>query len=120
MLERLAKDVCGEITDKPFLFVDNQSAINLIKNPQYHCRTKHIDIKYKFVRDKHYEKFFELNYINTKEPEADILTKALERKSFEGLRSMIGLKSLSEAKWLMFNIWLRLFMYVFRVSNYFV
>lgn len=34
-LDRLVKDICGKIVNKPRLFVDNQSAINLIKNPQY-------------------------------------------------------------------------------------
>lgn len=38
--------------NKPNLFVDNQSAIRLIKNPEFHKRTKHIDIKFHFVRQK--------------------------------------------------------------------
>ncbi|GBM58786.1 Retrovirus-related Pol polyprotein from transposon TNT 1-94 [Araneus ventricosus] len=41
---------------------DNQSTIRLIKNPQFHNQTKHIDVQYKFVRDKHQNKELNLQY----------------------------------------------------------
>lgn len=34
------------------IFVDNKSAIRLVKNPEYHKRTKHIDVRYYYVREK--------------------------------------------------------------------
>ena len=45
------------------LYVDNLSAIKLIKNPEFHRRSKHIDIRYHFIRDKFKEKKFLLQHI---------------------------------------------------------
>lgn len=74
---------------KPILYVDNQSAIKLIKNPEYHKRTKHIDIKYHFIRHHYINKLFDLQYINTENQIADILTKPLCKNSFGRLRDII-------------------------------
>ncbi|CAG4933546.1 unnamed protein product [Colias eurytheme] len=53
-LQQLLSDL-GESYDCITLNVDNQSAIRLINNPVYHKRTKHIDVKYNFIREKvHY------------------------------------------------------------------
>ena len=88
--KRLVEGLVGKIIEKPELYVDNQSAIKLIQNPQYHCRTKHIDIKYKFVREKYQRKFFNLEYINTKDQQADIFTKPLDNAKFESFRNKIN------------------------------
>lgn len=82
--------------NKPNLFVDNQSAIRLIKNPEFHKRTKHIDIKFHFVRQKFAEGLFNLNYFETNLQLADILTKALCKQKFEKMRDMIGIKELTK------------------------
>ncbi|GBL75006.1 Retrovirus-related Pol polyprotein from transposon TNT 1-94 [Araneus ventricosus] len=37
----------------PVLQMDNQSVIRLVKNPEFHSRTKHIDIRYKFIREQY-------------------------------------------------------------------
>ena len=74
------------------LFVDNQSAIKLIKNPQFHRRTKHIDVRHHFIREKYKEKCFELNYIESKRQQADIFTKALPIVAFENLCKVIGIR----------------------------
>lgn len=62
------------------LWVDNQSAIRLIKNPEFHPRTKHMDIKLHFIRDHYKKKEFEVEYIPTASQKADILTKPRPRK----------------------------------------
>jgi hypothetical protein len=67
------------------ILVDNQGAIKLSKNPQHHNRTKHIDIKYHFVRDSYQKGLIELIHIPTSEMVADILTKALPRDKHEKL-----------------------------------
>jgi hypothetical protein len=64
------------------ILCDNQGAIALVKNPVYHKRTKHVDLKYFFVRE-----FLERNqvdyiYVNTKDQAADAFTKPLPRDSF--------------------------------------
>ena len=54
---------------------DSQSAIELAKNPIYHARTKHVDIRYYFVREKVENKEIELSYQPTATLLADSLTK---------------------------------------------
>lgn len=73
------------------LFVDNQSAITLANNPVAHRRTKHIDIRYNFVRHCITEKLIQLEYISTEENLADIFTKPLSRVKNEKCVSSLGL-----------------------------
>jgi hypothetical protein len=54
---------------------DNQGAIHLSKNPVNHDRTKHIDVKYHYIREKVEENHILPQYINTKLNDADIFTK---------------------------------------------
>lgn len=65
------------------ILADNQGAIKLSKNPQYHNRTKHIDVRYHFIRKTCQDGLIELAYISTSEMVADILTKALPRDKHE-------------------------------------
>lgn len=73
-LKRLLMDIGEFKQDSVCLNIDNQSAICLIKNVDYHKRCKHIDIKYNFVKDKYVEKQIDLNYVCTKEQYADVFT----------------------------------------------
>lgn len=77
---------------KPKLFVDNQSAIKSLKNLEFHKRTKHIDVRYHFAREKIQEGLFDLEYIHTKEQQADILTKPLPRKQFCYIHELLNVK----------------------------
>ncbi|GFS36165.1 retrovirus-related Pol polyprotein from transposon TNT 1-94 [Nephila pilipes] len=72
-LNNLLKKLCC-VTSVPSLQIDNQSAIHLVKNPEFHNRTKHIDIHSKFIREQHENK--QLNVINcsSEVQAADILT----------------------------------------------
>ncbi|KAJ3559327.1 hypothetical protein NM688_g410 [Phlebia brevispora] len=56
---------------------DNQGAIALSKDDQYHARTKHIDIRFHFVREKIEDNKLEITYLSTDQMVADLLTKAL-------------------------------------------
>ena len=56
---------------------DNQACILLSKNPQAHSKTKHIQIKYHFIREKCASKEVRLQYLNTKDMLADMFTKNL-------------------------------------------
>jgi hypothetical protein len=71
------------------LFYDNQSSIHIAKNPVMHQRTKHIDIKYHFIRECIYKMNIKLNYLESKLMIADILTKPLPFPQFTELRSKL-------------------------------
>ena len=73
------------------IFCDNTSAISISKNPVMHSKTKHIPIKYHFVREQVAEKNIKLEYVGTKEQIADIFTKPLPREAFEYLRQKLGI-----------------------------
>jgi len=62
------------------LYVNNQSAIKLSKNPELHKRTKHIDIRYHFLREKYESGEISITYIPSEIQKTDILTKALPRE----------------------------------------
>lgn len=59
----LMKDHLHEIAERPFLHLDNQGALKLIKNPEFHCRTKHINFQVHFIREKYNDNLFELNFV---------------------------------------------------------
>lgn len=87
----------ADFMNQPYLWTIN--VIRLIKNPEFHKRTKHIDIKFHFIRQKFAEGLFHLEYIETNLQLADILTKALNRQKFENMRKIIGI---SELEWIQY------------------
>eukprot|EP00253_Pinus_taeda_P035264 PITA_35264 len=68
------------------IFCDNTSAVSISKNPVMNLKTKHIPIKYQFLREQVLEQKVKLEYVPSKEQVADILTKPLPRETFEYLR----------------------------------
>lgn len=89
----------GEFHQKSVcLNLDNQSAISVIKNINFHKRCKHIDIKYHFIKEKYYAKVIDLNYVCTNEQYADIFTKPLPKIKFNYLRNKIGMNSCQTVK----------------------
>lgn len=78
-LKQLLKDMSIECKAPVNIFVDNQGAIALAKNPIHHQRSKHIDIKYHFIRGEIENKNIILNYIPTEENIADIFTKPISK-----------------------------------------
>jgi hypothetical protein len=69
---------------------DNTSAISISKNPVMHSKTKHIPIKYHFLRDQVTQRVVKIVYVDTKEQIADIFTKPFPRSTFENLRQKLG------------------------------
>lgn len=77
-LVQLLKDMATERENETVILnVDSQSAIALAKNPVFHQRSKHIDIKYHFIRNEVQNGFVQLQYVPSEDNLADILTKAL-------------------------------------------
>ncbi|UYV73051.1 hypothetical protein LAZ67_10001674, partial [Cordylochernes scorpioides] len=54
-IRRLLQGIGCDITKETELYIDNQAAIKLVENPVFHKRTKHIDVRYHFIRSKHEE-----------------------------------------------------------------
>ena len=79
--------------EKPItIYEDNQSAIAMSKNPQFHGRSKHIDIKYHFVRDQVEKKAVTVLYCPTGSMLADLFTKGIPKEQFKKLRDLTGVK----------------------------
>jgi hypothetical protein len=77
------------------LRVHSRSALTLAKNPIFHERSKHIQVRYHFIRGCLEEGNFKACYINTKDQLVDLLTKPLVRIKFLELCSRIGMIQLS-------------------------
>ena len=72
---------------------DNTSVISISKNIVIHCKTKHIPIKYHFLREQKDKNEINLEYVDTKEQITDIFTNPLPREAFEYLRNKLGIIS---------------------------
>ena len=80
VMDEIGFDLDGPIT----LLMDSKSAICLANNPMYHKRSKHIDIKYHWIREKVGEDgVVQLIHVGTNDMVADILTKPLSAEPFE-------------------------------------
>ena len=71
------------------VFVDNDGAISLANTPLSSARTKHIDVRFHFIREFTRSKTISVEYVPTKEQRADILTKALTGAIFKEQRDFL-------------------------------
>ena len=71
------------------IYEDNQGAIALSKNPVCRQRSKHIDIKYHFVRSAHAEGKISIEYCPTADMVADVLTKPVTKAKFESFKGYL-------------------------------
>ncbi len=81
------------------LKTDDRGAILLTANPEFHRRTKHIEVQHYWIREKCESKEIDLIYISTKKMVADRLTKALDPKPFKAFRTIMGMH-LTVTRWL--------------------
>nr|GFD21962.1 retrovirus-related Pol polyprotein from transposon TNT 1-94 [Tanacetum cinerariifolium] len=75
------------------MYCDNKSAIALCCNNVQHSRSKHIDIRYHFIKEQVENGVIELYFINTEYQLADLFTKALGRDRIEFLINKLGMRS---------------------------
>ncbi|KAH9103708.1 hypothetical protein AeMF1_020022 [Aphanomyces euteiches] len=90
-LRELLEEMSFVVNSPTYLHVDNQSTIQVVHRSSSHDRTKHIRLRFHFIKDLVEEGMIKLRYINTKEQVADILTKGIVLAQFEKLRSMLGM-----------------------------
>jgi hypothetical protein len=73
------------------LLCDNESEICMTDNPIEHSRTKHIDIRYHFLRDHQQKGNIKMAYVSTHNQLADIFTKPLDKNTFIKLRNELNI-----------------------------
>lgn len=84
-------------TSKPIvLYNDCQSAQKLVQNPIFHRRSKHIDIRYHFIREAVANNFIKIEYLETAEMPADVLTKSLGSVKHKYFTEKLGIVPVSQ------------------------
>ncbi|GJZ74291.1 putative reverse transcriptase, RNA-dependent DNA polymerase [Tanacetum coccineum] len=67
------------------IYIDNESIICIVKNPVFHSKTKHIEIRHHFIRDSYEKRLIQVIKIHTDHNVADLLTKAFDFSRFQYL-----------------------------------
>jgi hypothetical protein len=80
----------------PTVFSDSQGAVALAKNPVHHNASKHIEVRYHFVRDCVTKELFSLEKISTTDNLADAMTKSLSTDPFWSLCNQMGVELISD------------------------
>ena len=78
------------------IYCDNNSTIKLSKDSVLHGRSKHIDVRFHFLRDLTKEKVIDLIYCRSKDQIADLFTKPLKLDAFQKLRKLLGVCSMED------------------------
>nr|GEU81479.1 zinc finger, CCHC-type [Tanacetum cinerariifolium] len=96
-LKRLLSELTGCEEKRITLKVDNVSAIALVRSPVFHGRSKHIDIRYHFIRECVENGHINVEHVRGELQRADILTNALPRLKFVTMRQMLGVQDLGRS-----------------------
>ena len=89
-LRKLISGLFGNRLETTVINCDNQGCIKLTENPVFHDKSKHIEMKYHYIRGMVQKGVIKLQYVATDMQVADILTKPLPLKNFARFRGMIG------------------------------
>ncbi|GJR89218.1 hypothetical protein Tco_0213229 [Tanacetum coccineum] len=76
------------------IHIDNESTICIVKNPVFHSKTKHIEIRHHFIKDSNEKKLIQMIKIHTYQNVADLLTKAFDVSRFQYMIASIGMLNL--------------------------
>ena len=82
----------GKKQEDNVLYCDSQSAIHLAKNPSFHSRTKHVQLRYHFIRSLLEDGIFKLEKISGAQNPADMLTKTVTIDKLKLCSALVGLK----------------------------
>ncbi|KAL4335379.1 hypothetical protein GQ457_07G009100 [Hibiscus cannabinus] len=91
-LRKLFKEINFIQHEATQIYIDSKSTIELAKNLVHHERSKHIDVRFHFIREQVREKNIELIHVKSEDQFADIFTKPLSTKLFEKFKKLIGMK----------------------------
>nr|GEY97698.1 hypothetical protein [Tanacetum cinerariifolium] len=80
------------------MYCDSKAAIAISCNPVQHSRTKHIDVRYHFIKEKVEKGIVELFFVGTEYQLADLFTKALPIERFQYLVRRLGMRCLTPAE----------------------
>ncbi|GJS56782.1 putative ribonuclease H-like domain-containing protein [Tanacetum coccineum] len=76
------------------IFIDNESTIYIVKNPVFHSKTKHIEIRHHFIRDSYEKRLIQVIKIHTDHNVVDLLTKAFDVSRFQYMIASIEMLNL--------------------------
>lgn len=97
-LRRILNDLGFKQEEPTVIYCDNKSAIHLSKNPVLHSRSKHIELRYHFIREMVIQKEIDLQFCSTHDQLVDVLTKSLTKEKFAFYRQQLGVMGLGSRK----------------------
>ena len=109
-LRNLFKEIVYEIKGASTLYLDNQSAIAVSRNPEHHGRMKHLDLRFYWLRDVCKAGLIDVKYLPTRQMPADILTKTLARPTVVEMCGLLGFEErlrVLERCWIRGECWFR-------------
>jgi hypothetical protein len=89
-LRKMLVDLFISELDPTVIYCDNRSCIKLSENHVFHDQSKHIEIKYHFIRDRVQKRAIKLQYVSTNHQVVDIFTKGLPKGKFEHFKEKLG------------------------------
>jgi hypothetical protein len=95
-MRRILKNLSHVQEGSTVIVCDNSSTIKLSKNPIMHGKSKHIRVRFHFLRDLVKDGDIELVHCVTQEHVADLMTKALKLEAFQKLRKKMGMLDFTE------------------------
>lgn len=93
-LRKMVSQVTGNQVEPVVLYTDNRSAIDLDKNSVFHGWSKHINIRYHFIRECVENGEIIFKHVSRDFQRADVLTKAMPTARFEKMRLLLGVRDL--------------------------
>jgi transposase InsO family protein len=96
-LRQILSQLGVEQIEPTTLLMDNQGAEDMTHNPAYHDRSKHIDIRYHFIRERVDDGTIQPKHVSSKDMKADIMTKPLSRQLHKQFTALLRLSTISHS-----------------------
>jgi hypothetical protein len=94
--KQIVEELGIKVKQKIIVYEDNQTCIKIAENPMSQKRTRHMDIRYHFIREFVQDGTIKLVYCETQRQQADILTKPLDKTAFTRLRDQLLAENLQD------------------------